>query len=494
MTEVSRRISDLGSWYKKEKKELGPFTIKDEREADFDKKLAQQLAATAEDIQKARQDDINRPITDRELAEILDTTIRQDYETKSITLKAGILTFTKQDQVNLIMSGEAAGGKSYISLEVASFFPEDVVMIVGTSSPTAFFHDFGQWDQERKLRVIDLSRKIIILTDQPHPLLLQKLRALLSHDIKELLYKVTDRSKSGAHRTKNVLIIGFPTFIFCSAKTILEDQELTRAFILSPETSREKLDESLRLLAAKVGHRAAFAEWISNHPRRLWLKQRIQNIRNAMLEDVIIEDEEAVYKRFVAQHPHLAPRHQRDLPRIFALIKANALLNFSHRKRPEGNDRCIIATREDIDSAFTLYGMVAESNELGLAPEVFQIYRDIIRPLLLERQMATRQQILGAYYHAYGRFLNEQKLRREILPALEARGLITQEPDPADKRRMLVSLSDVAQENIVVSTVIHTEGNSTTPQTSIPAVITPQTTISHSQPVSVAENQGENHD
>ena len=34
--------------------------------------------------------------------------------------------------------------------------------------------------------------------------------------------------------------------------------------------------------------------------------------------------------------------------------------------------------------------------------------------------------------------MSEQKLRKEILPSLEAAGLIVEEPDPLDKRQNLV--------------------------------------------------------
>jgi len=38
----------------------------------------------------------------------------------------------------------------------------------------------------------------------------------LSHDRKELLYKITDRREKKGLRTKNVIIRGFPSVIFCT--------------------------------------------------------------------------------------------------------------------------------------------------------------------------------------------------------------------------------------------------------------------------------------
>jgi len=443
MTAVSMRVSAEGSWYSNGTQEDGPFTTQQEKEPGFIEKLASDLSTTAEAIQEARQAAILRPMSLDDVAEILDSTIRRDYASKLILFLAGLLTFTDEDQINVLMAGEASGGKSYLAIEITSYFPRGVPMLIGTASPAAFIHDLGEYDKETRTVRIDLRGRIIVLLDQPHYLLLQRLRALLSHDVKELQFKITDRTKSGAHRTKNVIIIGFPTFVFCSARMSLEEQELTRCFILSPETSQEKLDESLQLLAAKIGNRQAFKEWVENHPQRNLLKDRITALRSALIHEVLVQDEEGIYRQFIEKHLRLAPRHQRDFPRIVALIKGHALLNFVHRQKPEGKDHTIIATKEDEEAAFKLYGMIAESNELGLAPEVYEIYTEILKPLLKERQFATRQQALNAYYQHYGRFLSEERVRREILPPLESKGLITQEPDPSDKRRMLIALSEL---------------------------------------------------
>ena len=50
----------------------------------------------------------------------------------------------------------------------------------------------------------------------------------------------------------------------------------------------------------------------------------------------------------------------------------------------------------------------------------------------------SRQDILQKHYKVYGRHLADWQLRQQIIPMLETAGLITQEPDPNDKRKMLV--------------------------------------------------------
>lgn len=431
-----QRITDAGYYYRAGDVELGPFTFQDEQAPKFDADLAAKLGVEPKDILLARLREIVRPTTFEEIAEILGSTIRQDEPTKLILFCAGILTFTTEDQINVLMSGESAGGKSYITLEVAAYFPSDIQIIVARASPTAFFHDVGRWDKEAKVLRVDLKQKLLIFLDQPHYTLLEMLRSLLSHDKRELLHKITDKSKRGELRTKNVVVEGYPTVIFCAAKLTLDEQERTRVFILSPETGQEKIDESLRLGIKRVGDREGYKQWVDSHPRRRWLKARIEAIQAARIKQVIIEDQEEVYQRFRQAHSRLAPRHQRDLPRILSLVKAHALLNWRHRKTRE--PRTIVANREDTEAGFRLYDLIAKPNELGLSPQVYEIYESVIKPVLDKVQCANRKEILQAYNVFYGRSLSRKKLEDEILPSLEAAALITQEPDPSDKRRVLV--------------------------------------------------------
>jgi hypothetical protein len=465
---ASQRITEMGYYYRAGERDLGPFTVQDEEDSEFDARLAKELGVECVEVMKARLAEIQRPTTFQEIADVLSSTIRQDQANKLILFCAGILTFTDQDQLNILMSGESAGGKSYSAIETIAYFPTEIVHRIGSASPTAFFHDHGLWDQERRLLVVDLKQKIIVFLDMPHYQLLEKLRSMLSHDAQEILFKITDKSKHGALRTKNVLLIGFPTIIFCAAKLSLDDQERTRVVILSPETSAEKLVESLYLAVARVGDREAFKAWLESHPLRRWLKARVSAIQAAQIKDVILPDQEAIYKRFLENHSRLAPRHQRDLPRILGLIKAHALLNCWDREKH--GEHSIIANKDDIEAGFNLYGKVAKPNELGLSPQVYQIYEGIIQPLLSEYGLVERQQILTEYHRQYGRFLADEKLRREVLPALEASGLVTQAPDSSDRRRMLVCGSTTHPAPISQPTTIETIGETSgdTPPTRIP--------------------------
>jgi len=50
----------------------------------------------------------------------------------------------------------------------------------------------------------------------------------------------------------------------------------------------------------------------------------------------------------------------------------------------------------------------------------------------------SRKEIIHRHYELENRLPNDDMLRRQVLPMLEAAGLITQEKDPNDKRNKLI--------------------------------------------------------
>ena len=319
-----------------------------------------------------------KEMTFDDVADILDTSIKKDKAPKVIDFCGKLLTQTNDDQVNIGFQAESSAGKSYIPLEVATYFPKDEIEIIATASPTAFYHD-GTWDNERKVLVRDLRHKILIFLDQPHFQLLEKLRPLLSHDSPELHCKITDKNQKHGLRTKNVIIKGPASFFFCTAKTDPDEQEKTRMFMLSPETEESKFRETLKLIAFKKGDIDEYTSVVIQDEKRLWLQKRICSIRQGGIREINLPNwGEEVYNRFLREHEHLKSRHQRDFQRVIALIKAHTLLNCFKREKKEGKPDTILASQADIDAGFKLYKEIEESNELGLSP---YLYKDLSRRL-----------------------------------------------------------------------------------------------------------------
>jgi len=389
------------------------------------------------------------PINSEELIKILGLTIKKDEENKATTFLCELSAYTESSPFNISFNAPSASGKSYIPIEIARLFPKEDVLEIGYSSPTAFFHDIGTFDKEKGGYVINLGRKILIFLDlifldQPHTLLLQHLRPILSHDKKEIQLKITDKSQKAGLRTKNIFIRGFPAVIFCTASLKVDEQESTRFILLSPETSQEKLREGIIEKIKRESDRETYLTQLNENPERKLLKQRLLAIRQEGITDVKINFPDKVQKVFFDKHKILKPRHQRDIGRLICLIKALSLLNLWFRER---EDSVLIANETDLREALKIWDKISESQEFNLPPYIYNLYKEIIAPAYYERNSEgsggvslglSRQEITQKHLQVYGRHLEDWRLRQEILPMLESSGLIYQEADPVDKRQKLV--------------------------------------------------------
>jgi hypothetical protein len=348
-----------------------------------------------------------------------------------------LLNYTEEDQQNIGYNAESSTGKSYIPLELVWFFPQEDVIELGYVSPQAFFHEQGIFDKETKIRTINYEQKILVLLDMPHDLLLHRIRPMLSHDRKVITTKITDKKERFGTRTETTEIIGFPTVLFCTAKPSLDDQERTRLLLLSPETDQEKLKAGILLRLEKECDREAFKNKMEEDEDRQRLKSRVEAIKTASISNIIIkeEDRDFIADKFLKARPRLWPRHQRDVTRLLALIKACALFNFdSHERIETVSSKNIIATMEDIENGFKLYEGIRESNEIGLPPEMWEIYKAIL-PHMTEYGI-TKKDFSAAYFKVFGKPLSSKRLD-EILGLFCGTGLYNEEPDPNDRRRLL---------------------------------------------------------
>ncbi len=391
------------------------------------------------------------PLKPEDLAEILELTIKNDYENKLVAFLCQLSAFTEDAQFNISFNSPSSTGKSYIALEVSKLFPSEDVIKLGNCSKNAFFHEQGIYSKETNEITVDLSRKILIFTDMPHTGLLEGLRSFLSHDEKIMRSKITDKNQYGGNRTKTVALKGYPSVIFCTAGLHMDNQEQTRFILLSPQSSQEKIYAGITNTIHKEVNNKAYKEWLENNPERKLLKLRIKAIKQEKINDIQICNEEKIKELFLASGKKLQPRKQRDVKSFLFIIKSLALINLWWRER---NDDTITANEEDIDEAFKLWEKISISQELSLPPYIYEIYNEIILPLYIEKNKfqskitdeivkngITRKDILGNHYKVYGRMLDSQQLRMEIIPMLETSGLIYEESDLIDKRKKLIFLS-----------------------------------------------------
>ncbi len=413
-------------------------------------KTANKLAKEVSELEKLEAEepyiDPNqfKPITSGELIKTLGLTIKRDETNKLLTFLAQLSAYTEDSQLNISFNAPSSSGKSFIPTEISRLFPKKDVIEVAYCSPTAFFHDYGELDKEKGGYIVDLSRKIIVFLDQPHTLLLQHLRPLLSHDNKEIRLKVTDKSQKAGLKTKNIFLLGYPTVIFCTAGLNLDEQEATRFLLLSPEINQEKIREAIYEKIKKESNATLYKYELESNPERQLLKSRIQAIKQEKIREIKIGNPDLVTKMFLVRVKTFKPRHQRDIARVISLIKVFALLNLWFRER---NGFIITANEDDIKEAYKVWDSISESQELNLPPFVYNLYKEIVLAAYRDRNGdseallkigLTRLDIMQKHYEVYGRFLPLWQLKEQIIPLLEASGLITQEQDILDKRKTLI--------------------------------------------------------
>jgi len=390
-----------------------------------------------------------KPLSLQELVEILGLTIKKDEKNKIVTFLCELSAYTENAQFNISYNAPSSTGKSFIPLEISKLFPNEDVMRLGNCSPTAFFHEQGEFDKDKNTIVVDLSRKIIIFLDQPHTALLERLRSLLSHDEKEMHSKITDKNQRGGNRTKTVIIRGFPSVIFCTAGLHIDEQEATRFLLLSPEINPEKIRGGIVEAIKKESDKEKYEAWLEENPMRKILKERIRAIKLENVREIKIASYGKIEERFLGNNKVLKPRHQRDIKRLSSLIKSFALLNLWWRDR---DGSTITANEDDIEQAFRIWDDISVSQELNLPPYIYNLYQDVIMQAWQDKNAShnqeimkitgtvglSRQEILQRHFEVYGRMLDNNQLRQQILPMLETAGLISQEADKNDKRKILV--------------------------------------------------------
>ena len=411
--------------------------------------------------------DLSKPLTFKEVADILGITVKRDTISKIVLFSSNLLTYTEEEQVNVLMAAEASTGKSYLPIEISMYFPEADVIILGGASPTSFFHEvsggeLALWDPDKKQSLVHLENKILIFLDQPHAQLLEKLRPLLSHDMKRIKYKISDRSQKAGLRTKTIILNGYPCVEFCTANFNLDQQERTRLYMLSPETGPDKVLDALELLLRKKSDREAFKAKYLADPGRKALSERVLDIKATGIRDVVIPEplQAQILAKWKERHTRHIPRHIRDFDRFLSLVKARALLNW--RIREAAREKRIIAVEGDVNEAFEIYAELAESNELGLAPQAYEIFKEVIQPIGTARLSepetvvvgVSRREIQQEYRRVYGRPLPDTRLRKEIIPPLDAAGLIVEETDPDRKNRLLVYPQIAATYSVARGTVL----------------------------------------
>lgn len=410
----------------------------------------QKIPAEAEVLRSKKKSNLDQKklfpeTTLEEVAEVLSLTIKYDDENKLITFLCMLSAYTHDSQINVSFNAPSSSGKTYMTREVAKLFPDVDKIELSGASPTSFYHGEGILDEKRKAKIVPLSRKILIFYEQPNPELQKRLRSVMSHDNWEAQYRITNKS-SGSNKAELIILEGFPATIFCSAGLRLDEQEATRAILLSPQVTDAKIQQGVHLQSLRGSNSSDFDRKLNQEPNRLALMDRIVAIKREEVDSIIIPDPGVLEDRFRDVITRYKPRHMRDLDHLQKLIKVTALLNVWHRRQSDGT---VVASEGDIDQAFALWTPLCESQELNVPPMLLNFYKEYIVAAYNEKRTnpefeipmsegyigLSSEDLSRYYYRQEEASLNNENLRKQILPQLEGCGLIVLKQPPEGDRR-----------------------------------------------------------
>lgn len=273
---------------------------------------------------------------------------------------------------------------------------------------------------------------------------METLRPLMSHDKKETLYLTTDRGKKSEFSCKESIIRGFATFIICSANSKMDEQESTRAIVLSPEVTKEKVKAVKEMVNRRVANPKEYEEKLVKNKGRQNLMERVRYIKSLKIESVIIPNPDLTLTAFNQISNKNQAGEQRDIAHFNSLVKAAAMLNAARRMDDYGN---IIVKEEDIDIAVELWSSVSKSAETGLPLYIYDFYRNYVLAAYKDKNNGTgitRMEICEKYFSIHREALDDYKLRKEIIPTLKLAKAIKEVVNESDKKtKLIIPLIDI---------------------------------------------------
>jgi len=348
----------------------------------------------------------------------------------------------------------------------------------GKKSPEARARKFEIQAEIRRLirraaYLVNLENRILLFLDRPNPETLQKLYPILSHDVWESTYSYTDRKAGGPLKTIHVILQGWPVAVFTRTKSEGGSDEwqqtISRFTIISPQMSGKKYREAIKLRAEMRGLPTPILEKILGMEGERWAKQALKLVIKRLTEIKVKARATAgthkanmfwipYYRKIGEGFPAEVGRRMRDSDRFLALLQAHAALNVFARPRlvfPDGTEY-IICVREDFEEVANLYFSEEEKAIVltGLSRHILEFFKKVVLPLWKQKMEETEgakspggmksvagllvSELVDAAPKSLGKTLSDNTIRKLYLRPLENAGIISIEPDPADKRRNII--------------------------------------------------------
>ena len=423
------------------------------------------------------------------LIQIVKKTVKCEDSLIRQILYTGLSSYIQDDPINLGIIAPTSEGKTYPVEECMQYFPKTDVYKVGSMSAKVLVRQRGilidkngkpighkikelvkkrnliddkKENKEEKLNIleeiqelfedaktlIDLSGKILVFLEPPQKEVWDILKPILSHDSPEIEFPFVNQTDREGHQTKEVVVRGWPSCIFCSAKDEsnwpIWPEIKSRFLITSPNMIPKKYKESTKLISKKYGSPNLIQQQkiISDNEMEqannciLFLKQKINELRsknedNGNKISLWIPYAEVLEKEL----PSNKGTDVRLQKRIFSLLRIIPIIKFNLRKLLvlEG-ETSVIANFEDLKEVLSI-----TQNFDGIPKFKIEFFNNIFYPCFAQKTevgksadhkkeeeilAVTTRQLCDYYKEIKGKPIQTDNLKQVYLNELINEGII----------------------------------------------------------------------
>jgi hypothetical protein len=444
--------------------------------------------------------DLRSKINHRDFIEYAINIVKKTVKCEDILVKQILYTalssYIQNDPINLAILAPTSEGKTYAVEECMKIFPKQDVLTIGSMSTKALIRKKGilvdKYNQpiggrlkdlrkqketiknnpEEKEKIaeqikelyedsktlIDLTNKILVFLEPPDKELWNTLKSILSHDSLDIEFPFVNKNERDGLQTKNVVVRGWPSCIFCSAKDESKwdvwPEIKSRFLISSPNMIVQKYQESTKLIAKSKGLPNLIQEQIIVSEKEIDLakecilavKQNIEKLRNSNKKKISVWI--PFYDLLQQELPSNRGTDVRFTKRVFSFL--NVLPIIRHDQRYSlvlENETSVIADLDDLREVLSI-----TQNFDGIPKYKKDFFDDVFYPCYKEKTTpnsnadgtkseeiiaVTTKQLCEFYEKVKGKSINSDILKKTYLNELLNNELIDCESSLINPRQYI---------------------------------------------------------
>jgi hypothetical protein len=456
------------------------------------------------------EQELRSKIDTNDVVEYFFKTIKKTVKCEDVLVRqigyTGLSSYIEDDPINLGIMAPTSEGKTYPVEETLKFFPKDDVYKIGSMSAKVLVRKKGilvnknlepieeklkalhkqkykTKDQDEKDQIseeidklyedaktlIDLRGKILVFLEPPDKEVWTILKPILSHDSPEIEYPFVNQTDKEGHQTKDVVVRGWPSCIFCSArdesKWDMWPEIKSRFLISSPNMIPQKYQESKELISIRKGLPNLIQQQIVLSDNEielardciLLIKQKITELRSKNGNNKIsiwIPYANLLEKEL----PATKGTDVRLVKRIFSLLNVVPIVKFNLRKilvlstgdgyKEEEEETSVIADLDDLKEVLSI-----TQNFEGIPKYKIEFFNNIFYPCYKakndvpdsskdgtkqeDRIAVTARQLCDTFKKVKGKAITTDNLKKTYLDELMSNGLIDYDKSNIDAKQYI---------------------------------------------------------